>query len=205
MLPFFTAWAEGKNIGIASEDKLVVESNVCPTACADSSPFERWVIDDEYVELRLAIMRGETVEYRYGASRIWSEMITDLTPSRSFPQEVDMYRIKPSVDTSWVTDGAYCRYDNRVFRLKVRGNNVSIPQLQRYEYTKEKFAELYKKWEPEFGDIVYLWNGDNFPIISRYHEFWCESHYCTHSREEYKSVRPYIGNKFWETKGDNNE
>jgi len=197
--PFIEAWDKGIKIGVPDKDK---ESIVL----TDANPFLEYsinpnvfIINDEYVDFRLALMREEIIQIKRNMQglMVFADYLGKLED-----HPVEIYRIKPDADISWIKDGAYCRYDSRALKIKVRGNNVSLPQLQRYECTKRKFAELYDEWKPEIDELCWFWdstaiNGLDIPYLAPFIKMCGLRYASAYSTSSYENCIPYIGEKFW--------
>jgi len=200
-LPFINAWRERAEVCVSSADKTVlITMGINPTE-HDDSELDQWVINDEYVNLRLALMRGKDIEYKHILDGLW-DVVPDSKATRRFNNPASRYRVRATADTSWIKNKGFCRYKGRALQIKVKGNNVSIPQLQRYKCTKENFVRLYQEWKPEQDELCWFWNDDSYPALGEF-TFKTIGYYFKEANANFKNIRPYLGEKFWEDECDN--
>ena len=199
--PFINAWEKRIEICIANADKTrLINMDINPLV-HDQKEINLWVINDKYVEFRLALMRGETVESISGPLREWHRL-QDPEPTRMFGASVSQYRVH-KVDTSWVKEGAFARchgWSAKPLEINIKKNGEIHFNNEISWDNKDEFVKECVKWEPKEGELCYFWNNGHLPQLNRYSGIIIKENkkaYIIENDLIFSNCIPYVGKEFW--------
>ena len=214
---FIEAWEEqGKTIGRVADDSFgglsVEELN--PVSHKGNPDY--WVINDEYLEFRLALMKGDKIEWNPDGSSQglkkehslsnYSEEYSAkekgwyvLGDEIRFTDSLANYRIAKKPDTSWIVDSGYCRLKTSggIRKFNVEGDRVFATGVDMRGCSKIDFAMRFHKWEPIAGEVVWAWHNKALPVLGIYIKE--EGMYVSieSTAVQFDNVLPYLGEEFW--------
>jgi hypothetical protein len=194
--PILNHWANGGKI--ASIDHTKTKINNGDVEELHWVSLNYLVINDDYVEFRMALKRGETVQLKL------NNEYQDIEKNYDFTHQYEQYRIKPKVDLSWIKDGAYCRMirNGQAYRIKYseEKENFHIDGFDNY-YNAKELSMSTIEWKPLKGDLCWFYDHDGqLPYLSKYTETSKDNDTYIHlskSNDMWKKCIPYIGEKFW--------
>lgn len=179
----FEHWLTGGELLFMPEDKQTWFDTL--RSEIDWSIKGTYVINDTYVQLRIALTKGKTIQV-YGCIEQnisnpsldiygWKDF-KSFKPHSLFSYDVENYRIKPEEPKfkvgDWVRSEEY-----GVIQLTPK----NVDSYNKYTDTHIKGSGVYAElWQPKAGDWCWFWDSDNFPpklrqfkrlLISNKHQY----------------------------------
>lgn len=211
-LPFIEAWRKGKKIGVVdSKFKLMPlfgkDLTINPITYT-AKPSSSWVINDEYVKFRIAILEGKTIQLNDGGSKMcpmWNTAYPHLTPLETY--HVSAYRIKPEEPKFKVDDWVILHFprNNKQYMnvaIKIKGVKDGAYYCEKecinnIEALVEKEEDKYiiKLWEPQVDEWCWFYDDINYtPVFEQFAGRTKNGLYrCKEAIRHFTHCEPFVG------------
>jgi len=146
-----------------------------------------FIIDDEYVEFRKALVEGKTIqccayEPEYRIAGIQKGEYYDVS-DENFNNPVEYYRIKSDEPKFKVGDWVYQKGNTQAIQL----SNEDIEAINEVGNWDD-----FKLWKPQYDEWCWFWDS-GMPILSQLGGFLDNGQFYTTADKYFSNCEPFIG------------